>query len=219
MKFSPTSLLPILALSMSACGSSTSVPASSIGPSGVPSGAAPTVTAISPASGSIGGTARIVVTGTALSKEATASFGGASVRGYWDPRHVGTMLIFYTQAHAAGTVDVVVTNPDGQIARLNSAYTFVPQQSFDFNGDWAGFGNNGQDSGIRFSIQNGKVHERDVRERVPRFGRDQDLLAAVTGDQQRVLLRQCRRHVLGTDGRGRRGHGTDRHGAMPVRRV
>src|SRR4029077_19254017 len=73
------------------------------------------------------------------------------------PRHSGTMLIFYTQAHSAGAVDVVVTNPDGQVARSNGAYTFVPQQSFDFNGDWSGFGNNGQDSGIRFSVQNGKV--------------------------------------------------------------
>jgi hypothetical protein len=105
----------------------------------------------------MGGTARIVVTGTGLSNNATASFGGAPVRGFWDPRHAGTMLIFYTQAHAAGAVDVVVTNPDGQAARLNAAYTFVPQQSFDFNGDWSGFPNNGQDSGIRFAIRNGKV--------------------------------------------------------------
>jgi len=156
MRFTPTFLLPFLALSIIACESSTA--SSSIAPTGVPSGVAPTVTAISPASGSMRGAARIVVTGSGLSHDATASFGGgAPAKGFWDPRQSGTTLIFYTQAHTAGAVGVVVTNPDGQSARLNNAYTFVPQQSFDFDGDWSGFGNNGQDSAIRFSIQDGKV--------------------------------------------------------------
>lgn len=46
--------------------------------------------------------------------------------------HVGTTIIMATvPAHAAGLVDLVVTNPDGQAARLADAYTFVSPGSFD----------------------------------------------------------------------------------------
>jgi hypothetical protein len=146
--------LSILCLWMSGCGSS-SMPGSTVAPTTVTptSAAAPTITAISPALGSIGGTTRIAISGTGLSRFATASFGGAAVTGGWDPRHLGTMMTFYTQAHAAETVDVIVTNPDGQSARLSAAYTFVSAQSFDFNGDFYGFPNNGQDIPIRFTVQ------------------------------------------------------------------
>ena len=38
-----------------------------------------------------------------------------------------TTIRFSTPAHGAGQVDVLVTNPDGQAARLAGAYTYVPQ--------------------------------------------------------------------------------------------
>lgn len=74
--------------------------------------------------------------------------------GFYDPRYLGSRLYFYTPANAAGTVDVVVTNPDRQSARLSAAYTFVSPQAFDFNGDFYGFPNNGQDIPIRFTVRN-----------------------------------------------------------------
>ena len=63
-------------------------------------------------------------------------------------------MILYTPAHAAGTVDVIVSGQNGQSVTLTGAYTYAPPHTFDFNGDWLGFGNNGQDSPIRFAIQN-----------------------------------------------------------------
>lgn len=59
-----------------------------------------------------------------------------------------------TPAHVAGTVDVVVTNPDGQVGRLTAGYVYVPPQSFDFNGAWVGQTWDGSDRGVRFTIQN-----------------------------------------------------------------
>ena len=46
----------------------------------------------------------------------------------------------YTEAppHAAGVVDVVVTNPDGQAVRWSGALTYAPPEFFDFNGTWEG---------------------------------------------------------------------------------
>jgi hypothetical protein len=57
-------------------------------------------------------------------------------------------------AHAVGTVDVVVSNPGGQSGQLTGGYTYASPQTFDFNGNWSGFGNAGQDIPIRFTIQN-----------------------------------------------------------------
>jgi hypothetical protein len=59
-----------------------------------------------------------------------------------------------TAAHTAGTVDVVVTNPDGRSATLSDAYTYVPASAFDLNGRWSGYGNAGQDIPIDFTIEN-----------------------------------------------------------------
>jgi hypothetical protein len=62
-----------------------------------------------------------------------------------------------TPAHVFGTVDVVVTNPDGQSGRLNGGYTYASPLTFDFNGTWSGYGNAGQDIPIRFTIQNNEL--------------------------------------------------------------
>jgi len=42
----------------------------------------------------------------------------------------GTRIVATTPVHAAGTVDVVVTNPDGQSGTLTGGYTFMPIEVF-----------------------------------------------------------------------------------------
>jgi hypothetical protein len=46
-----------------------------------------------------------------------------------------TILVSGTAAQAAGTIDVIVTNPGGLEARLSGGYTYEPPESFDINGD------------------------------------------------------------------------------------
>ena len=61
-----------------------------------------------------------------------------------------------TPPHAAGTVDVTVTNPDGQSDTSIGAYTYVEPGSLDFNGDWEGFGGEGETS-LRFTIRSNQL--------------------------------------------------------------
>jgi hypothetical protein len=63
-------------------------------------------------------------------------------------------IAFWTTAHAAGTVDVVVTNPGGLFTRLTGAYTFAPPDSFDFNGEWVAHAGAEYETDMRFTIRN-----------------------------------------------------------------
>jgi hypothetical protein len=44
-----------------------------------------------------------------------------------------TTIHLSTPAHAAGTVDVVVTNSGSHADRLTGGYTYASPESFDFN--------------------------------------------------------------------------------------
>ena len=68
-------------------------------------------------------------------------------------------MYLYSPPNSAGTVDVMVTNTDGHSARLAAAYTYIPPESFDFNGRWSGYGDAGQDIPIGFTIENNVVIE------------------------------------------------------------
>lgn len=85
----------------------------------------PTITRIAPPSGTAAGGTTFTITGTNFQPGATISFGGAAATGisFVSP----TTLTGDTPAHAAGAVDVVVTNPDGQppAATLAGGFTFV----------------------------------------------------------------------------------------------
>ena len=48
----------------------------------------------------------------------------------------GSFVAVTTPAHAAGRVDIVVTNPDGQSDRVPGGLEYVRPESLDFNGDW-----------------------------------------------------------------------------------
>ena len=85
------------------------------------------------------------------------AFETTTVRTTADPRHPGTVFV-EPPAHPAGLVDVTVVNPDDQSFRLSQGYEYVPQESFDFNGDWSaivGHGSaDGTDMAIQFTIRN-----------------------------------------------------------------
>ncbi len=85
---------------------------------------APTIASLNVTSGTyLGGTA-VTATGTNYVAGATLTFGGTIGTGcsIADAQHVTCS----TPGHAAGVVDVVVTNPDAQLATLAASYTFNP---------------------------------------------------------------------------------------------
>jgi hypothetical protein len=84
---------------------------------------APTVTAISPTTGSTSGGASVTVTGTGFLAGARLSLGGSPATSVAVVS--STSLTAVTPAHSEGAVDVVVTNSDGQAGTLRGGYTFV----------------------------------------------------------------------------------------------
>jgi hypothetical protein len=113
----------------------------------------PTLTAISPDVGSTSGDTPIVITGTGFEDGLTVTFGGVPATVRFDARSTDR-LRFPTPPHAAGWVDVVVSNIGGQPARFDAGYTYAVPESFDFNGTWWGFPTDGSDLPLEFAIQN-----------------------------------------------------------------
>ena len=83
---------------------------------------APTVAAISPASGSTAGGTAVTLTGTGFKTGATATVGGVPLTGVTVVS--ATQITGTTGAHAAGTVSVIVTNPDAQTGTLTNGYSY-----------------------------------------------------------------------------------------------
>ena len=88
-----------------------------------PLAAAPTVTGISPTSGSTAGGTPVTITGTGFQGFATVTLGGtAKATGVTIVN--STTITATTAAHTAGTVSVVVQNPDSQTATKTNAYIY-----------------------------------------------------------------------------------------------
>jgi hypothetical protein len=94
------------------------------------------------------------LTGTGMQLGLTVTFGDIKVTSRADIR---PDILLETPAHAAGTIDLVVTNPDGQSQRLAAAYTYASPESFDLNGPWTGASYDGSDRTMAFTIQNNKL--------------------------------------------------------------
>lgn len=84
---------------------------------------APTLASITPSNGAATGGTAITLTGTAFQPGAAVSLGGSPAFAV-NVASNGTSLTAVTNARPAGTVDVVVTNPDGQTVTLANGYTF-----------------------------------------------------------------------------------------------
>jgi glucose/arabinose dehydrogenase len=84
---------------------------------------APTVTSINPATGVTTGATAVSITGTGFLAGATVSFGGTAGTAVTVVN--GTTITASTPAHAAGAVNVVVTNTDAKNATLTNGYTYT----------------------------------------------------------------------------------------------
>ncbi len=116
----------------------------------------PRVTRISPNSGSTSGDTPVVIIGTGLQGGLTVTFGGVPAAVRFDSRY-RDMVFVQTPPHAAGTVDVVVTNIGDLRGRVDGGYTYTVQESFDFNGTWWGYPWDGSDLPVEFTIQNNEL--------------------------------------------------------------
>lgn len=122
------------------------------------------LTALSPNRGSTGGGAWVVVTGSGFRRgqipalaPPAVTLGGIRVAGVtMRPGSEGNVALYFrTPAHAAGTLDLVVTNDGDFPATLPAAYTYAPPASFDFNGEWSGYLEGGSaHEHLTFTIRN-----------------------------------------------------------------
>lgn len=83
---------------------------------------APTVSAVSPNSGSTAGGTSVTITGTSFVATPEVTFGGAAATA--EVRVSSTTLTATVPAHAAGLANVVVTNPDAQSGTLANGYFY-----------------------------------------------------------------------------------------------
>jgi IPT/TIG domain len=117
---------------------------------------APTILSVTPSIGSIGGGAAITITGAGLLPGIRVAFGATNVAARFGPNL--DRIFVTTPSHAPGSVDVVVTNVDGQNGVAIGAYTFAAPESFDVNGNWRGVSFAGDyDEPFTFTVVNGAV--------------------------------------------------------------
>src|SRR5581483_6000871 len=90
------------------------------------------ITSVVPPAGKVTGGKAVTVNGTGFQTGATLTFGGVAATNVVVVN--ATKITARTPAHAAGAVDVKVTNPNASNATLTNGYTYVPTQ-FDANGD------------------------------------------------------------------------------------
>ncbi len=151
--------LLVLSQALVGCGDQSSPTApSAASPSAVqqptpqPTGIQPSVTAIAPQVGSTRGGAWAPITGVDFQLGAKVRLGDTTV--FSSTRDSTTILVSGTAAHAAGTIDVIVTNPGGLEARLSGGYIYEPPESFDINGDWMAHAGAEYETDMRFTIRN-----------------------------------------------------------------
>ena len=88
---------------------------------------APVVSGVSPTSGSTAGGTSITITGTGFLANASVSVGGTAASSVAVVN--STTITALTPAHAAGAVDVVVTNTDNQSGTKTGGFTYVAPQT------------------------------------------------------------------------------------------
>jgi hypothetical protein len=84
---------------------------------------APTVSATAPTGGPLAGGTAVTISGTGFIAGATVTIGGTAATSVVFGS--ATSLTATTPAHAAGPVDIVVTNPDGQTGTGTSLFTYA----------------------------------------------------------------------------------------------
>jgi IPT/TIG domain len=98
----------------------------------VSSNPAPMVTGIGPSSGPASGGTGVTIMGTGFQSGATVSLGGTAANNVVVGS--GTSITATTPAHAAGSVNVVVTNSDAQGDTLSNGYSYIASPDFTITG-------------------------------------------------------------------------------------
>lgn len=93
----------------------------------------PVISELLPNIGSTGGRTPITISGSGFQRGLRLTVDGIKHTNLYSG---DTIAKLFTDAHAAGTVDVVVTNPDG--GQASRKFTYASPATFDFNGDWEG---------------------------------------------------------------------------------
>jgi hypothetical protein len=83
----------------------------------------PNPTGVAPATGTSGGGTNVTITGTDFQSGAAVTFGGVAATNV--NVVAANTITATTPAHAAGTFDIVVTNPDSTAGTLSPGFTFV----------------------------------------------------------------------------------------------
>ena len=125
-------------------------------PGAEPIGIQPTVAAMTPNVGSTRGRSWGTITGNEFQRAATVTLGNQVLRSI-SFRDSTTLLFWLNDPHAAGTVDVVVTNPGGAAATLTAGFTYVEPESLDFNGDWLAHAGPDYETDMRLTIRNNEL--------------------------------------------------------------
>ena len=111
----------------------------------------PVIIQLLPNTGSTGGGTPMIIVGDRFRAPVTVSVGGIATPFEYDDFGVD-VLYLTTPAHAAGVVEVIVTNPDGRAA--SSMFTYALPATFDFNGNWQG---SVQNSAVLLTIRDDTV--------------------------------------------------------------
>jgi len=93
----------------------------------------PVISELLPNIGSTGGRTPITISGSGFQRGLRLTVDGIKHNNLYSG---DTIAKLFTEAHAAGTVDVIVTNPDG--GQASRKFTYASPATFDFNGVWQG---------------------------------------------------------------------------------
>jgi len=104
--------------------------------------------------GSTSGGASVMIAGTGFLAGAVVTLDGVRLIAYVND---SSTIYATAPAHAAGNVDLVVTNPDHQADTLRGGYTYVSPETFDVNGEWKGGADSNYGTDFGFTIRNGAV--------------------------------------------------------------
>ena len=96
----------------------------------------PVITELRPNTGATVGGTPVIIIGREFRAPVSVTVGGIAVP--FEPDEFGVDVLYLTTpAHAAGTVEVIVTERDGRTA--SALFTYASPAAFDFNGNWQGW--------------------------------------------------------------------------------
>ena len=110
-----------------------------------------TISRISTSVGPTAGGTHLSVGGAGFPVGTRVTLDGVEVRVlYYSSSEIHLM----TRPHAAGTVELAVLAPDGQIDRLAGGFTFARPSVSDFNGVWEGYVGDEGETAFSFTVEN-----------------------------------------------------------------